>query len=555
MSENLHDKVTFWQYIDPPAGVPVGSDLRHSRMLGTLILAIVLLGLLVILVELTYQHTAKHNQTPTIAVGLSVLALLVFAFSLNRQGRFELAAQLSVVSLTTGIGFIGLSDIEHNSLVLLDYLLLPILLASMILPLRATMRLVLVLIGLLLVVSLLYPQRAEQVPLFFVSFTSAMLLIMVRQRELVERDRQVELQESAQLFRTVFEQVPVGIALLDTGYRFQRANEALCELLGYPEAEILGSKLSAFIHPDDYRPGSTYAINDRRLVRQDGAVRHVTFNAMVLRNAQQTYRLLMVKDNTERLHALEEQRKADLLRVELERERELRDQRVRFSATVSHELRTPLTTILTSAEMIERYHARMNHDAVTQHVARVRYEVRSLTGMVDELLEISRSESGQIKFEPEWLNLEQLCADVVHVARQNDEGRHTLRFSSIGDFSSVWADHHLLQHSITNLIGNALKYTPEGGDIRLSLNWSGRTVQITIADTGIGIPAESLPQLFQPFYRASNVGGIKGTGLGLAIAYEYARQHSGTIACASTLGQGTVFTVQLPQEKVATAGV
>lgn len=553
MSQQKQDGHTLWHYIDPLTSPPANTTLRQSRLLGTVIVFVTPLAMVVILLDVFYYASLNMLPGMSVASGVGAVAGLVMGFWLNRRGHFYTAALLVIGCLCASVYLSGISDLENASLSLLDYLMLPILLSAVLLPLWGTIALVGFLLLVAITTSFVLPEYSSQIPVFFLSFVSIVVILTVHQRELIDHERQQELEESAHRFRTIFERAPLGAALLDTDFHFRRANDALCDTLGYSEDEIIGRKLSEFVYPQDSLPGITHTTNDRRLVNRDGSIRHVNFSAALIESQHETYRLLMVKDITEHQRMQEERRRSDLLRLELDRERQLRDQRVRFSATVSHELRNPLTTILSSAEMIERHHERMGKKVVTQHTDRIRAEIRSLTNMVDELLEISRSESGQVKFQPEWIDLDELCTGITQVARQNDHKQHTIRFESGGGFRHVWADANLLHHSLSNLMSNAIKYTPAGGNIFLRLKRVDDQIMICIEDTGIGIPEDSMSQLFQPFHRASNVGQIKGTGLGLAIAYDYTRKHGGTITCDSTVGKGTTFTVRIPQSQAQPA--
>jgi signal transduction histidine kinase len=114
-------------------------------------------------------------------------------------------------------------------------------------------------------------------------------------------------------------------------------------------------------------------------------------------------------------------------------------------------------------------------------------------------------------------------------------------------------DPKLVRQTLRNLLANAVKYSPEGGTVELEVRSGNGSVQLRVADQGIGIPPEDLPHLFEPFQRAANVGKIEGSGLGLAIAHRAARAHGGTITVHSVVGRGTTFVVELPPKTCAPA--
>jgi signal transduction histidine kinase len=128
-----------------------------------------------------------------------------------------------------------------------------------------------------------------------------------------------------------------------------------------------------------------------------------------------------------------------------------------------------------------------------------------------------------------------------------DHGLHAFIVQTEGDLSQVVMDARLWQHIVVNLLTNAVKYSPGGGDIHLNVARQGSEVVCRVSDHGIGIPPEALPRLYEPFQRASNVGTINGSGLGLAIVKQSVDRHGGTITCESKLGEGTTFTVRLPE--------
>jgi signal transduction histidine kinase len=154
-----------------------------------------------------------------------------------------------------------------------------------------------------------------------------------------------------------------------------------------------------------------------------------------------------------------------------------------------------------------------------------------------------------LKFQPTWLDLEQFCAGLVEEMSLNLRQDQSISFQTV-DRPSVGylleLDEKLLRHILSNLLSNALKYSPEGGTVRLRLVYGAETVQLSVQDCGIGIPAADLDRLFESFHRASNVGTIPGTGLGLTIVQRSVALHGGQIHVASIQGEGTTFTVTLP---------
>lgn len=227
----------------------------------------------------------------------------------------------------------------------------------------------------------------------------------------------------------------------------------------------------------------------------------------------------------------------------LERLEVLFNAQQRFVADVSHELRTPLTVIKGNLDLMQRM-----GEVDPEMVESIHDEVDRLTRMVGDLLLLAKAESGKLPLQKEPVALDEIVTDVMTQMHPLAEGKVTLRLTEI-DQLTVLGDQDRLKQVLVNLVGNALKYTPTGGTVTVALKEENGQAQITISDTGPGVPAEDLPHIFERFYRSeksrtrSKEGGF---GLGLSIARFLVRAHNGTITVASEEGVGTIFTVTLP---------
>ena len=229
----------------------------------------------------------------------------------------------------------------------------------------------------------------------------------------------------------------------------------------------------------------------------------------------------------------------------------LRDQ---FVAIASHELRTPVTGAKGFLELLERQLARETPDAA--RIARYRAQIQGMLGrmegLVADLLDVSQIQQGRLDLQPAPCDLTALGAAVLERLESGVEwtGAHTIAFDAPEPVLGVW-DRARLDQVLTNLVSNALKYSPHGGTVRLVIAWD-RAVEppiatITVSDQGLGIPEAERETIFQPFSRGSARGTtIGGTGLGLYIVRQIVEGHGGTIAISSTLGEGSTFTVRIP---------
>ena len=212
-----------------------------------------------------------------------------------------------------------------------------------------------------------------------------------------------------------------------------------------------------------------------------------------------------------------------------------------FVMDVSHELRTPLTVLKGNIDV-------MLMDPALEAESREQYErmsgeVARLIRLTSNLLYLASADAGR---EPEKkpVEIDVVCLEVV---RQSRDLRHDVKVS-LGneDQVIVIGDRDKLKQMVINLVENAIKYTPSGGEVSLSLHKNGATAELSVTDTGPGISPEMLPHIFQRFYRGEHRGLMGGTGLGLAIADSIARSHGGEISVDSKPGKGSVFAVTLP---------
>lgn len=236
----------------------------------------------------------------------------------------------------------------------------------------------------------------------------------------------------------------------------------------------------------------------------------------------------------------------DRMRQALAKEKELSELRASFISTATHEFRTPLTIIQGSAGLLEGYYQNLMDERGNKHLQRIKTSVNQMTQLIDDVLLICEAEEGQLKFQPTSLDLVEFCHELVEDLQMSVGEKHDIAVTVHGDCTNACMDKRLLQHILTNLLSNGIKYSPNGGRVDFELVCSDGTATFHIRDRGIGIPPENLSQLFKSFYRASNVGQIKGTGLGLHIIKNCVDLHGGEIAVESTVGMGTTFTVILP---------
>jgi two-component system phosphate regulon sensor histidine kinase PhoR len=224
--------------------------------------------------------------------------------------------------------------------------------------------------------------------------------------------------------------------------------------------------------------------------------------------------------------------------------------RQEFLSNVSHELRTPLTSIMALAETLEagaiddQEHNRRFLSVIQKNAARMHR-------LIDEILELSAIEAGNVKVQSESVQLYALVEDVIGSLSAAAAARRIALHNLVVIETKVFADPHRLVQMLTNLIDNAIKFNREGGTV--SIKYSGNdSDRISVEDTGEGIPAHHLDRLFERFYRVDRARSreLGGTGLGLAIVKHLAKAHGGEVTVESRFGEGTQFTIELPGKKL-----
>ena len=218
----------------------------------------------------------------------------------------------------------------------------------------------------------------------------------------------------------------------------------------------------------------------------------------------------------------------------------------RFVSDASHELRTPISVIQGYANLLNRW-GKDNPAARQEAIDAIVQESDSMARLVEQLLFLVRGDNDTQVVHLEQVDLTLVADEVARETQLLDTGREIA--AQLEPMVLVWADPRLVKQAYRILVDNAVKYTPEGGHIRLSLCQEGGTARLAVTDDGPGIPREELGKLFQRFYRADQSRNRQtgGTGLGLSIAYWIAQRHGGWIEVTSRPGVGSRFTLVLPE--------
>lgn len=235
--------------------------------------------------------------------------------------------------------------------------------------------------------------------------------------------------------------------------------------------------------------------------------------------------------------------------IDVTRIERLEQVRQEFLSNVSHELRTPLTAILAFIETLETG-AIDDNEASRRFLSIIRKNATRMHELIDDILELSAIEAGNVHVQVERINLQRVVDDVIASLATKADAQQVEVINEVPAETLIQADGRRLEQMLTNLVENAIKFNREGGSVRVSYEQDspGSRSRISVADTGEGIPAQHLERLFERFYRVDRARSreLGGIGLGLAIVKHLARAHGGEVSVTSEVGKGSMFTLELP---------
>jgi PAS domain S-box-containing protein len=408
---------------------------------------------------------------------------------------------------------------------------------------------------------------------------------------IIERARQSKTASDGYDYEAVFQASPLGLCVLTITGDIQACNPALAGLLSRADRNLTGHNLSGFLASGDWQrlvraleevafSGQRQQV-DTRIQSAQGEQRHVRLtlapapsltgpprkaHAAGQRSGEMGSTLVAVLEDVTSLKILEQER-VEHLRELREKHQQLQDLdqlRTRFVSNVSHELRTPLAVIKLYATLARK--GRPEKQAF--YLQTIEQETHRLETMVENILDLTRIDRQTLRLHPESLAAEEIIAQVLEVYQETAEKRGIeLRNRVQGKLPRLLADKNDLIQMLTNLVDNALKYTPREGQVWVAAREVGTSgqagqtgqtagdqgpggrpmLEIAVGDTGAGIADDEQERIFERFYRGrNNTPERTGTGLGLAIVQELMAQHGGQVTLKSQVGRGSIFILQFP---------
>ncbi len=379
---------------------------------------------------------------------------------------------------------------------------------------------------------------------------TAALTEQVRERE----QAQAAMRESEQRFRNIFNHVPIGVCYTDLRGYVKNVNPRFCQLVGHTEEEVLSMRSSDFTHPEDVaydreltlqllRGETPMYRRHKRYIERSGRILWVQATVSLLRDEDGEPRRIVaaVEDITEHLRLAEAERAREAAEASNRAKSE-------FLSRMSHELRTPLNAMLGFAQLLELDRRFPLADSQRPWVGQIQQAGWHLLEMINDVLDLSRIESGNLRLTVETLELVELVAATTALV----EGAATQRGIRIGTelapgATRVRGDATRVKQILTNLLSNAVKYNVDNGRVQVASRLVDDAVEISVTDTGLGMTPAQMSELFQPFNRLGRErSGTEGTGIGLVVSQRLAELMGGTLRARSTDGQGSSFILSLP---------
>ena len=367
---------------------------------------------------------------------------------------------------------------------------------------------------------------------------------LLREAEYLRQEREKGLQDIAterSKVKTIINCMADGVLVTDREGGVVLHNPAAMKMLGIMDTSIVGKPLSQSIKDKNLAELATKVLTtadtDHITISQElplgesGETVLMAHLAPVKNEAGEVLGSVTVLQDISQLKAIDKM-KSD------------------FVAMVAHEFKSPLSSIQQQMSVILGGMAGEVNERQRKILGRVKERTQGLLKLISDLLDISKIEAGIVVQHKEPLQLTEIIQETTDLIRFQAEAKNiTLRLSVAPSLPMINADRHDIEEAFTNLIDNALRYTPEGGQVTIRAGTKGEYLHVEVSDTGIGISKEDLPRIFDKFYRVKTdqTRHITGSGLGLSIVKGIVEAYFGSIQVESEVGKGTTFTVLLPR--------
>jgi len=381
--------------------------------------------------------------------------------------------------------------------------------------------------------------------------------------ELKVDQRTLKLKQASQYSRSLIEASLDPLVTISAEGIITDVNEGSIEVTGVAREKLIGTDFSNyFTEPDLALAGYQEAFEKGSVRNYPLTIRHkngqltdVLYNASVYRDTDGN--ILGVFAAARDITQLVSSRKKLELRTRelyeaLKKEKDLNELKSRFVSTASHEFRTPLSAINFAAGSIKKYWSKMKPIMVAKKLDKIENQVLHMTELLDDILLVGQAESGKMRNHPLTLNLGNFICEIIEEVYHSSKKAQKIVLVDTESLKStdIYIDEKLGRNIFTNLISNAVKFSPNEHQVTVELSSEKEHTIISVTDFGIGIPKSELEKIFMPFIRGKNVDLIQGTGLGLSIVKEAVNLIGGELFVNSTEGKGTTFIVKIPKKQL-----
>lgn len=353
-------------------------------------------------------------------------------------------------------------------------------------------------------------------------------------------------------FSKLFKSSPISMVVLKSPDSvILDFNNSFLELTGYEEYEILNRpilEMNIWKDINEYKRLFDFAKEfgkvenqEVSLVNKYGRVMTAVVSIEYIKSEEDNPWLIITAQDISQWKEADEE-----IRLALEKEKDLNLLKTRFISMVSHEFRTPLTSIMLSTDLLRRYGDRWSDEERNKHFDRIQRTILNMTYLLENVLTVGKMETGRFDYRPEEIELPVFCKSLTENVQFITGEVNPIKLICSDEIRNVTGDHNLLNLIFTNLLTNAVKYSPKGSEITFEVKPNCKTMLFYVKDHGIGIPKEDMENLFKTYFRASNTGTVLGYGLGLSIVKRCVDSHHGEIEVDSEPGKGTTFLVKIP---------
>jgi signal transduction histidine kinase len=564
MNQSSNKVSIFQKMITPPSIIT--NKTEQERL--SLFLMMTLLHITINATGLILQVSISGLKRVSIILLLSLI-VSVIGYILSRTKHYQIGAGITVVTSFISVIVINFIEFIPAQLILLAF---PIFLVSTLLSKRIS-----IISGIftIVVALLIYPNLEYNITenLIALGILIFLILIAVIQSMIIRRyndqlnDDFQELHIREERFRAAIDSSISAFMLCEAvrdkqnkivDFKLLEMNHELERMIGINRKEILNQsvivKFGDLMPKDIFNHGVKVVETSIPMVFE-----------YVTPSLAHWYSIQLVKVNdgvaaiitniTERKIMEQAHLENEHLHLELQKAREMDEIKSTLMSTISHEFRTPMAIIMNNTDIISRYHHRLTEEQRLERIQGIKVQIRQLTNMLENLSQVIRGKTGKLEYHPDLIDLDDYCTTLFIQIKEMIGTNHRMELKMSGYLKGVYLDVTLIHQVMTNLLINAVKFSPSDSQVLLDIQGRDDDIQIIVKDEGIGIPEEDQTHIFEPFHRAGNSSTIRGTGLGLAIVKDCIEIHQGTIELKSKLHEGTTFILTFPRVSPQTLGV